>query len=89
MFISDDGINWTRVPSACWDNVNGTKLVNAGTTPGDPWNNNTSKVTCLFDMGGVSGQYIRVGVVVGRNDAENKYNTINTREILVYGEKLN
>ena len=40
-------------------------------------------------MGGVSGQYIRVGVVVGRNDAENKYNTINTREILVYGEKLN
>lgn len=89
VFISDDGINWTRVPSACWDNVNGTKLVNAGTTPGDPWNNNTSKVTCLFDMGGVSGQYIRVGVVVGRNDAENKYNTINTREILVYGEKTN
>ena len=89
VFVSDDGVNWTRVPSACWDNVTGTKLVNAGTTPGDPWNSNTSKVTCLFDMEGVSGQYIRVGIVVGRNDAENKYNTINTREILVYGEKVN
>ena len=89
VFVSDDGVNWTRVPSACWDNVTGTKLVNAGTTPGDPWNSNTSKVTCLFDMEGVSGQYIRIGIVVGRNDAENKYNTINTREILVYGEKVN
>ena len=89
VFVSDDGVNWTRVPSACWDNVNGTKLVNAGTTPKDPWNGNTAKVTCLFDMEGVSGQYIRIGIAVGRNDAENKYNTINTREILVYGEKVN
>lgn len=26
--------------------------------------------------------------VIGRNDEETNYNTINTREILVYGEKL-
>jgi hypothetical protein len=89
VYVSDDGVNWTIVPSACWNNVNGTALVNAGTTPGDPWNNNTAKVTCLFDMCGVEGQYIRVGVIIGRNDEESKYNTINTREILVYGEKLN
>ena len=89
VYVSDDGVNWTIVPSACWNNVNGTALVNCGTSPKDPWNSNTAKVTCLFDMGGVEGQYIRVGVIVGRNDEEAKYNTINTREILVYGEKLN
>ena len=89
VFVSDDGVNWTRVPSACWNQVNGTALVNCGTSPADPWASNTAKVTCLFDMEGVSGQYIRIGVVVGRNDEESKYNTINTREILVYGEKVN
>ena len=89
VYVSDDGVNWTQVPTACWNQVTGTDLVNCGTSPKDPWNGNTAKVTCLFDMGGVEGQYIRVGVIVGRNDEENKYNTINTREILVYGEKLN
>lgn len=89
VYVSDDGVNWTKVPSACWDNVNGTKLVDCGKTPADPWNGNTAKITCLFDMEGVTGQYIRIGVVIGRNDDAAKYNTINTREILVYGEKLN
>ena len=89
VYVSDDGVNWTVVPSACWNQVTGTDLVNCGTSPKDPWNGNTAKVTCLFDMGGVSGQYIRIGVIVGRNDEDSKYNTINTREILVYGEKLN
>lgn len=87
VFVSDDGKEWTRVPSACWNNVSGTKLISCGESPADPWKGNTAKVTCLFDMGGVSGQYIRIGVVVGRNDEEAKYNTINTRELLVYGEK--
>ncbi len=88
VYVSDDGVNWTKVPTACWDNVNGTKLTDCGKTPGDPWNGNTASVTCLFDMAGVSGQYIRIGVVIGRNDDAAKYNTINTREILVYGEKI-
>ena len=89
VYVSDDGVNWTKVPSACWDNVNGTKLVDCGKTPADPWNGNTATITCLFDMEGVTGQYIRIGIVIGRNDDAAKYNTINTREILVYGEKLN
>ncbi len=89
VFVSDDGENWTRVPTACWDTISGTPLVNCGTSPKDPWNNNTAKVTCLFDMAGVSGQYIRIGVVIGRSDEESKYNTVNTREVLVYGEKAN
>lgn len=88
VYVSDDGVNWTMVPSACWDNVNGTKLVDCGKTPADPWNGNTATITCLFDMEGVTGQYIRIGVVIGRNDDAAKYNTINTREILVYGEKI-
>ncbi len=88
VFVSDDGVNWERVPTACWDNVNGTKLVNCGTSAKDPWNGNTTDTTCLFDMSGVSGQYIRIGIIIGRNDDAAKYNTINTREILVYGEKL-
>jgi hypothetical protein len=89
VYVSDDGVNWTKVPSACWDNVNGTKLVDCGKTPADPWNGNTATITCLFDMEGVTGQYIRIGIVIGRNDDAAKYNTINTREILVYGEKVN
>ncbi len=88
VYVSDDGVNWTLVPTACWDNVNGTKLVNCGTSSKDPWNGNTTDTTCLFDMAGASGQYIRIGVIIGRNDDAAKYNTINTREILVYGEKL-
>ncbi len=88
VYVSDDGVNWERVPTACWDNVNGTKLVNCGTSAKDPWNGNTADTTCLFDMSGVSGQYIRIGIIIGRNDDAAKYNTINTREILVYGEKL-
>ena len=87
VYVSDDGVNWTLVPTACWDNVNGKKLVSCGKTPADPWSSAQATVTCLFDMGGVSGQYIRIGVVIGRNDTEDKYNTINTREILVYGKK--
>ncbi len=87
VFVSDDGVSWTRVPTACWDGVSGTRLVNCGTSPKDPWNQNTANVTCLFDMEGVSGQYIRIGVVIGRSDEESKYNTVNTREVLVYGEK--
>jgi hypothetical protein len=88
VYVSDDGINWERIPMACWDNVNGVKLESCGKTPGDPWNGNEGTVTCLFDMGGVTGQYIRLGIIIGRNDDAAKYNTINTREILVYGEKL-
>ncbi len=89
VFVSDDGVNWERVPTACWDNVNGTKLESCGKTPADPWNQNTGTITCLFDMAGTTGQYIRLGIIIGRNDDAAKYNTINTREILVYGEKAN
>ena len=88
VYVSDDGVNWKLVPSACWNKVSGTGIVNTGKTPADPWNGNTANYSSLFDMGGVTGQYIRIGVVVGRNDTADMYNTINTREIAVYGKKI-
>ena len=84
VFVSEDGVNWTRVVTACWDAVNGKELVSAGKSPAD-YNGTTQKVGCLFDMSQCSGQYVRVGVVTGRYDQPGYYNTINTRELVVYG----
>ena len=52
----------------------------------DPWKANTTDIICLFDMAEVEGQYIRLGVIIGRSDKTTMYNTINTRELLVFGE---
>ena len=87
VFVSEDGVSWTRVSTACWDGVNGKALVSAGTSPAD-YNGTTQKVGCLFDMSQCSGQYVRVGVVTGRYDQPGYYNTINTRELVVYGKTL-
>ena len=87
VFVSEDGVTWTRVSTACWDAVNGKALVSAGTTPKDS-NGSTSKVACLFDMSQCRGQYVRVGIVTGRYDQPGYYNTINTRELVVYGKAL-
>ena len=89
VYVSDDGVNWTVVPTACWDQINGEDLVSCGTSPEDPYTGSgTAKTSCFFDMNGATGQYIRVGVAVGRNDSTDKYNTINTRELAVYGSKI-
>lgn len=88
VYVSDDGTNWKIVPTACWDQITGTALVSCAKSPADPWNGNQSNTSCLFDMEGVSGQYIRIGVAVGRNDKSSKYNTINTRELVVYGKEI-
>ena len=73
--------------TACWDAVNGKELVSAGTSPAD-YNGTTQKVGCLFDMSQCRGQYVRVGIVIGRYDQPGYYNTINTRELVVYGKYL-
>ena len=90
IYVSSDGINWTLVPSACWNKIDGdpiTACTNANTLA-DPWNGNTTNTVCLFDMAEVEGMYVRIGVVTGRSDKESNYNTINTREVLVYGTYL-
>ena len=97
VFVSEDGVNWTRVESACYDAIamarEGKKLVSVSGKPSDPWNGNTAAVQCLFDMGGVSGKYIRIGIRIG-GDVDSvslaqlptqALQCINTREIVVYG----
>ncbi len=86
-YVSNDGETWSVVPSACWDAVNGKALRSVGKSPADA-NGKVCSVTCLFDMGGITAQYIRLGIVIGRYDSEPYYNTINTREAVVYGERL-
>lgn len=87
VFISEDGVSWTRISTACWDAVNSGKLVSTGQSPSDA-NGSTTKVGCLFDMGQGRGQYVRIGIVTGRYDSSPNYNTINTREFVVYGKYL-
>ena len=100
VYVSDDGVNWTLVESACYDaahvELGGGKLVDIDNSLGDPWNNNKATATVLFDMDGVSGQYIRIGVIAGRvlNSSAlsvdlTQVQDINTREIIVFGEKKN
>lgn len=88
VYVSSNGVDWVIVPSACWDRVNGEEIVACSDSKSlaDPWNGNTTATVCLFDMAMVDGVYIRIGVINGRSDKATMYNTINTREILVFGE---
>lgn len=88
VYVSDDGINWTKVTTACYD-TNNISLASIDTSKTlDPWNNNKPTVEVLFDMGGVSGKYIRIGIIRGGDVDSNKtgLEEINTREIMVYGK---
>ena len=90
IYVSSDGVNWILVPSACWNKIDGASIAacSNSNTLADPWNGNTTNTICLFDMAEVEGMYVRIGVITGRNDKESYYNTINTREVLVYGTYL-
>ena len=88
VYVSDDGVNWTKVESACYNSRNiAPESVDSTNNP-DPWRSNTGAVEVVFDMGGVTGKYIRIGVVSGADVAANDLGLerINTREIMVYGE---
>ena len=88
IYVSQDGVNWVLVPSACWNKIDGASITACSDSKSlaDPWNGNTTETICLFDMAEVEGVYVRIGIITGRNDKESMYNTINTREILVFGE---
>ena len=84
VYVSDDGINWTKVPSACFDTeIAPVASITDKSGTRDPWNNNEPKQEVLFDMKNASGKYIRIAV---RRGANVDYHGINTREILVFGE---
>ena len=85
VFVSDDGVTWAKIESACYDvamlNATGNELYNIPTRPKDSAGK-TSSALVLFDMGGVKARYIRIGVVTGvtANDWD-----MNTLELIVYG----
>ena len=87
VFVSDDGVNWTKVESACYD-VLGTPLKSVSDKARDPWNNNNPTVEVLFSMSGVSGKYIRIGIYRGGevNGNTTGLDAINTRELVVHGK---
>ncbi|MBQ9080395.1 MAG: discoidin domain-containing protein [Clostridia bacterium] len=88
IYVSDDGVNWTKVESASYDSSL-TNLASIDTSKTlDPWNNNKPTVEVLFDMGDVSGKYIRIGIIKGGDVDSNTtgLEEINTREIMVYGK---
>ena len=85
IYVSDDGVNWTIVPTACYDGINYTAYTNLGPTGKDPYNGNTSAYAVLFDMNGATGKYVRLAIAVGRSNTYENYNNINTRELVVYG----
>ena len=84
VYVSDDGVNWTRVASACYD-TNDTVLyqIDNKTSVKDPWNNNTPLYETLFDMGNTSGKYIRIAIIRGANA---DYTGVNIRELMVFGK---
>ncbi len=84
VYVSDDGVNWTLVPSACFDtDIAPVASIKDKSGTRDPWYNNEPKQEVLFSMENVSGKYIRIAVKRG---ADVDYHGINTREILVFGE---
>lgn len=104
VYVSDDGIHWTLVESASYDAVRmaseGQKLHN--TTGNLPDSNSAKGNNYFFDMNGVRGQYIRVGIILGMEQeaAANlmegtgiytacwaEEQTVNFRELAVLGTK--
>lgn len=88
VFVSDDGVTWTKVESACYD-VLGASLKSVSNKTADPWNGNNPTVEVLFSMAGVSGKYIRIGIYRGGevNGNTTGLDAINTRELVVHGHE--
>lgn len=85
VFVSNDGITWNRVESACYD---AKALSQAGTPLADLKNTIKDSVgdaagaCALFSMGGIQAKYVRVGIITGItvNDWD-----LNTLELAVFG----
>ncbi|MBE6926732.1 MAG: hypothetical protein E7461_07805, partial [Ruminococcaceae bacterium] len=90
VYVSSDGTSWSKVPTACWDMVNGLPV-----TKCDPVAEKNSKDSLsitndgcyLFDMAGAEGMYLRVGIIIGHY-----YNSVATpnksvvRDLVVFGK---
>ena len=87
VWVSDDGINWTRVISAGYNRVAGDLLESVSNKPIDKDGTGKTSGQCvMFDMGGVQAQYVRVGIVEGMTMTTSS-NDLNTYELAVYGKR--
>ena len=82
VYVSDDGINWTKVEAACY--ATDTKLINISGSR-DPWYNNKPAVEIMFPMNNVQGKYIRIGILDSNLKDADGYMGISVSEILVFG----
>lgn len=90
IYVSSDGTNWSKVPTACWDMVNGnpvTKCNSVAEKNSKDGLSITNDGCYLFDMAGAEGMYLRVGIIIGHY-----YNSVATpgksvvRDLVVFGE---
>ena len=86
VFVSDDGENWTLVPSASWNGIGETTFTDLGGCLKDYNAGDTAACTVLFSMEGACGQYIRLGIAEGRTTDFSAYSYINPLELVVFGE---
>lgn len=89
VYVSDNGEDWVKVESACYDaSLKSLSSVDVSGTL-DPWNKNKATVGVLFSMAGYSGKYIRIGIYRGGIIDGNTtgLEQINTREIVVMGKR--
>lgn len=83
VFVSNDGITWTKVDSACY----GTDTTRTGVAGGrDPWYNNKPASEVLYSMGDVQGKYIRIGILESNIKDSEGYTGISISEIMAYGK---
>jgi len=83
VYVSDDGVNWTKVDKASYSS--GTNLVSVAGNR-DPWYNNLAKAEVLFSMNDVTGKYIRIGIIEG-GIVTGDYAGIDVIELMVYGKE--
>ena len=87
VWVSDDGINWTRVISAGYNRVAGDLLESVSNKPIDKDGTGKASGQCvMFDMGGVQAQYVRVAITEGMTMTTSS-NDLNTYELAVYGKR--
>ena len=84
VYISNDGVNWIKVGTACQNRAGGDTVKDVTNKPLDS-SGAAASACAMFDMGGVTAQYVRVGVITGLT-VTSDYD-INTYEIAVYGKK--
>ena len=86
VWISNDGVNWTKVSIAGFNRAGGDEIASVSNKPIDKDGAGKASAECaMFDMGGVKAQYVRVAIIDGM--AAKYAKDLNTYELAVYGKK--